>query len=95
MRFAWDERKNAENLRKHDISFEQAQKIFEDDMGILIPDPDHSIGEERYVLIGAEIGLGVCIVCHCYIDRGEIIRLISARPASKQEKEQYRRQYEG
>ena len=95
MRFEWDPKKNEENFKKHGVSFEQAAKIFEDDFGILIPDPDHSIGEERYILIGAEIGLGVCIVCHCYLEEGELIRFISARKASKKEKGQYRRQYEG
>ena len=92
--FDWDEKKNAENLKKHGISFEQARAIFLDDMGILIADPKHSIDEERFILIGAADGLGICIVCHCYVDEHDVIRLISAREADKNETKQYRSQYE-
>jgi uncharacterized protein len=94
MRFSWDPLKNTENTRKHGISFEQAELIFRDDLGILIPDPDHSFGEERLILIGAAAELGICVVCHCHLETNDVIRMISARPASKKEKIQYRRQYE-
>ena len=94
LKFEWDPAKNAENIRKHGVSFEAAQAIFLDDMGILIPDPEHSIGEERFLLIGAAPETGVCIVSHCYIDKKDSIRFISAREANKKEKAKYRRQYE-
>ncbi|AFM12369.1 BrnT family toxin [Turneriella parva] len=95
LHFEWDPHKSAENLRKHKVSFEEAQTVFYDDFGLLIPDPDHSIGEERFILIGTSATTGICIVSHCYKDKGNVIRLISARKANKKEKDQYRSQYEG
>ncbi len=94
MHFEWDQKKNAANIKKHKISFEEAQSVFYDEMGILIPDPEHSIGEERFILVGMADSLGICVVCHCYIDKTETIRFISVRKANRQEKEQYRGQYE-
>jgi len=95
LHFEWDPRKSAENLRKHKVSFEEAQTVFYDDFGLLIPDPDHSVGEERFILIGTSATTGICIVSHCYKDKENVIRLISARKANKKEKDQYRSQYEG
>ena len=95
LHFEWDPRKSAENLRKHKVSFEEAQTVFYDDFGLLIPDPDHSVGEERFILIGTSATTGICIVSHCYKDKENIIRLISARKANRKEKDQYRSQYEG
>jgi len=95
LHFEWDPRKSAENLRKHKVSFEEAQTVFYDDFGLLIPDPDHSVGEERFILIGTSATTGICIVSHCYKDKENVIRLISARKANRKEKDQYRSQYEG
>ena len=86
MRFAWDENKNEINKKKHGISFETAQEVFYDDNAILFDDPDHSIGEERFLIIGMTKSLKVCIVSHCYRDSDNIIRLISAREATKHER---------
>lgn len=89
MRFAWDENKNEINKKKHGISFETAQEVFYDDNAILFDDPDHSIGEERFLIIGMTKSLKVCIVSHCYRDSDNIIRLISAREATKHERKVY------
>ena len=89
MRFEWDENKNQINQQKHGISFEEAQTVFFDDYAILFDDPDHSIGEERFLIIGVTENEKVCIVSHCYKDTGNVIRIISARPATKNEKKTY------
>ena len=89
MRFEWDENKNQINQQKHGISFEEAQTVFFDDYAILFDDPDHSIGEERFLIIGVTENEKVCIVSHCYKDKGNVIRIISARPATKKEKKTY------
>ncbi len=89
LKFTWDETKNAKNQKKHGISFEQAKTVFFDDRARLIPDPDHSDDEDRYILLGLCSQLRVLIVCHCYRDDGHSIRIISARNANKSEKRQY------
>ncbi len=88
-RFTWDPRKAAQNVTKHGVSFVEAQSIFEDDHALLIPDPDHSIDEDRYILLGLSGALRVLVVVHCQQHDGEIIRLISARKATKQEQNTY------
>ena len=89
LRFEWDERKNRKNKRGHGISFEEAQTVFFDDLALLIPDPDHSEHEERFVLLGLSSGLRTRVVCHCYRQDGDVIRLISARRANRQERQLY------
>ena len=88
MDFEWDERKNASNQNKHGISFEEAITVFSDELGRLIPDPDHSEGEERFILMGMSAHLRVLVICHCEKD-SNVIRIISARKASKSERKQY------
>jgi hypothetical protein len=91
LKFEWDERKNILNQKKHDgISFKEAESVFADDFGRLIPDPDHSEGEERFILMGVSAYSRLLVVCHCERDH-DTIRIISARKADKSE----RRQYEG
>ena len=87
--FAWDRRKAQSNLVKHGVSFEEAQTVFLDDNARLIDDPDHSGEEERFVLLGHSLQARCLIVIHCYRERDSVIRLISARPATKQEEEVY------
>ena len=87
--FEWDENKNEINKKKHGISFETAQEVFYDDNAILFDDPDHSVGEERFLIIGMTRSLKVCIVSHCYRDQDNVIRLISAREATKHERKTY------
>ncbi|HUE47068.1 MAG TPA: BrnT family toxin [Aestuariivirgaceae bacterium] len=88
-RFEWDPRKAAENLRKHDVAFEDAQTVFEDDEALLLPDPDHSRGEERFVLLGASAAQHLLVVVHCERAHGTVIRIISARNADRDERAQY------
>jgi uncharacterized protein len=89
LRFEWDDAKNAANRRKHGVSFEEARSAFLDDNARVIADPDHSSGEERFVLIGLSIAARVLVVCHCYRRSDEVVRIISARKANRDETEQY------
>ena len=89
LRFEWDEQKSASNRRKHGVSFAEARTAFMDDNARVIPDPDHSDEEERFVLLGLSISLRVLVVCHCYRHNDEVIRIISARKADEDEIKQY------
>lgn len=89
LRFEWDDRKNAQNRRKHGISFEEAQTVFFDEQALLIADPDHSEHEERFILLGMSSALRTLVICHCYRREPDVIRLISARRADRQEREDY------
>jgi uncharacterized DUF497 family protein len=89
LRFEWDEAKNRANGRKHGISFEEARTAFLDENARVVPDPDHSDDEERFVLLGLSISLRVLLVCHCYRKENEVIRIISARKADRDEIKQY------
>lgn len=86
--FEWDENKNEDNRRKHKVSFEDAQTCFFDERAILLPDPDHSAKEERFVLLGTAFSLRILIVAHCY-RKGSVIRIISARKANSRERQEY------
>lgn len=88
-RFEWDESKNRANKRKHGISFEEARTTFLDENARAIPDPEHSDDEERFVLLGLSISTRVLVVCHCYRQNDDVIRIISARKADRDEIEQY------
>ena len=90
LRFEWDPKKNANNHRKHGVSFEDAKTAFSDEFGRIIDDPDHSDDEARFVLLGISASLRLLVVCHCYRAGGDIIRIISARRADKLESAQYR-----
>ena len=90
LRFEWDNRKAAANLRKHGVSFEEARSVFFDEQARLIDDPDHSEEEDRFVLLGLSGALRLLLVCHCYRSEGEIIRIISARRATRTEAKFYR-----
>ncbi|PWF48968.1 BrnT family toxin [Massilia glaciei] len=89
LRFEWDDRKAAANLRKHGVSFEEAKSVFVDEHAKLIDDPDHSVIEDRFVLLGVSSALRLLLVCHCYRSAGNIIRIISARKASAKESRSY------
>ena len=90
LRFDWDPDKAGENLRRHRVSFEEAQTAFLDEEALVIGDPDHSESEDRFILLGLSAGLRVLFVCHCLREGGSVIRLISARRANRHEQEQYR-----
>ena len=85
--FEWDKRKAASNLRRHNVSFEEAATAFADDFSLTINDPAHSEEEERLVLIGTTAMFRIVIVVHT--ERGDNIRIISARRATKTEIKQY------
>lgn len=88
--FAWDPGKAARNRVRHGVTFEEAATAFADDAGLLIDDPDHSIGEERYILLGRSALGRLLVVVHCLREAGQVIRLISARPATRREGRTYR-----
>jgi len=88
-RFEWDDAKNRANKRKHGISFEEARTTFLDENARVISDPEHSDDEERFVLLGLSISMRVLVVCHCYRQNDDVIRIISARKADRDEIKQY------
>ena len=85
IKFEWDARKATANEKKHGISFDEARTVFFDENAKLIDDPDHSNDEDRFVLLGLSSSLKVVLVCHCYREVGNVIRIISARKATKRE----------
>lgn len=88
--FEWDENKNSINKKKHGISFEEAKSVFYDMSALVIDDPDHSdIQEERFIILGVSEESNLLVVCHCYRESETVIRIISARHATKRESEQY------
>ena len=89
MRFAWDSAKAASNLKKHGVMFAEAATVFEDLNALQIFDPEHSAEEDRFVILGMSNRLRILVVCHCYRENDEQIRIISARKANPQEVEQY------
>ena len=89
LRFEWDPRKDATNRQKHGVSFEEAQTVFFDERGLILADPQHSGEEDRFILIGLSSGTRILVVVHCYRKGREVIRIISARRASRRESRQY------
>ena len=87
--FDWDENKNRINLEKHGITFEEASTVFFDERAILFDDPEHSIDEDRFLLLGMSETAKVCIVCHCSRESDTVIRIISARQATRKEEQRY------
>lgn len=87
MKFEWDTAKAAENIRKHGVSFEAATRAFEDELSATFPDPDHSMGEARLITYGLGITGKLLVVCHT--ERGDAIRIISARLATNKERKRY------
>ena len=87
--FDWSNRKASENKRKHGVSFEEAKTAFLDENARLIPDPEHSDEEDRFILLGLSIQLRLLLVCHCYREDDDVIRIITARKADRSEQRQY------
>jgi len=85
--FEWNPKKAAKNLRKHGVSFEEAATVFADTLSATVPDPDHSVGEDRYITIGLSRGYRLLMVAHT--ERGKRIRIISARELTRKERKQY------
>lgn len=90
IKFEWDEPKAAANLKKHHVSFEEAKSIFFDEFGVQFFDGDHSSDEERFLMLGMSSVAKLLIVCHCEREHGAVIRIISARKATKRESAFYR-----
>ena len=89
LRFTWDPSKARENERKHGVPFDEARTVFSDEGALLIDDLDHSADEERFVITGFSSRARMLTVCHCYRESDEVIRLISARKATRNESSQY------
>ncbi len=89
--FAWDETKDRENRRKHGVSFEEARTVFYDEHAERFFDPDHSGQEDRFLMLGMSLRLRVLVVCHCYRGSDSVIRIISARKATRGEQADYGR----
>lgn len=87
--FGRDPIEATQNLRKHGVSFAEAVSVFSDARARLIDDPDHSSDEERFILLGLSVNLQVLVVVHCYRKPGGMIRLISARKATRGERQFY------
>jgi uncharacterized DUF497 family protein len=85
--FEWDEDKARQNLKKHSVSFNEAITVFADPLSLTIPDPSHSEEEERFVIMGASHTLRQLVVV--YTERGERIRIVSARVATSNERKKY------
>lgn len=87
--FEWDEQKAKSNVLKHSVDFFEASTVFLDEDSLLISDPDHSIGEERFLILGLSKKGNLLVVSHCYKQKENIIRIISARKANKKEARDY------
>ena len=87
--FTWDENKNKINQTKHNISFEEAQTTFFDENAFKYFDPDHSRNEDRFLLLGLSAHLRILVVNYSYLQEDSIIRIISARKATKNEQKNY------
>jgi uncharacterized protein len=87
--FVWDPRKNLINQTKHNIDFDEAKTVFFDEYARVIFDPSHSTEEDRFIILGLSSKLRLLVVCHCYRESDSIIRLISARKATKKEETSY------
>jgi len=89
--FDWDPNKNRSNQKDHGVSFEEAETVFYDDNARLISDPEHSQEEDRFILLGLSSRLRMLLVVHCYRQDDEVVRIISARKASRGEQKNYAR----
>lgn len=85
LHFSWDPEKARSNLKKHGVSFDEAKTVFYDENARLINDPDHSENEDRFILLGLSQKFRLLTVCHCYRSEDSVIRIISARKATKTE----------
>ena len=89
MKFEWNDAKSKANVKKHGVTFDEAKSVFFEDTALLFDDPDHSDDEDRFLLLGPSGERRILVVVHCYRDRDEVIRIISARPATNRESQTY------
>jgi len=85
IQFGWDKTKAAANVKKHGVSFEEAQSIFYDEFAVQFFDEENSGSEDRFLLLGMSTSAKLLLVCHCERESGSVIRIISARNATKRE----------
>jgi uncharacterized DUF497 family protein len=93
LRFEWDPEKKRQNQRKHGVSFEEGESVFSDQHGLFMSDPDHSEDEDRFILLGSSAALRHLVVCHCYREGEDVIRIISARKADLSERSRYNKRW--
>jgi len=89
VQFEWDEKKSRVNIRKHGVSFEEAQTVFFDPLAKVAPDAGHSKGEARFLAVGHSAQHRLLLVVHCFRENDEVIRIISARKLTASERKQY------
>lgn len=90
MKFEWDSDKEKINIDKHNgITFTEASTVFDDYNAIVFDDPEHSDAEDRFIILGFSSKANLLIVCHCYRENDDIIRIFSARPATREESKYY------
>lgn len=89
LKFEWDTAKAISNKKKHGVSFEEAQSVFYDEFAVQFFDEDNSVSEDRFLMLGFSDEARLLIVCHCECDQGNIVRIISARKATKNESNHY------
>ena len=87
IKFDWDEKKAATNVQKHGVTFDEAATVFYDPLAVIFNDEIHSEGERREIIIGHDAQN--CLLLVCFTERAEVIRIISARPATKRERKDY------
>jgi len=90
--FDWDKRKAKANLKKHNVSFDEAKTAFFDESALQFYDPDHSEDEDRFLLLGTSYAPNTLVVCHCFREQETVVRIISARKADADEEQEYWRQ---
>jgi len=89
IRFEWDSEKAKLNAEKHGVTFEEAESVFYDEQAIQFYDDEHSEWEDRFLMLGLSVKLKLLLVCHCFREKDSVIRIISARKATKAESRHY------
>ena len=89
LEFEWNPKKNKKNVKKHKVSFEEAESVFYDEYALQFFDPDHSEDEDRFILLGMSFKLRTLVICHCFRQEETVVRIISARKADKDEARDY------
>lgn len=87
MQFEWDRERTKRNIRKHGVSFDEAVAVFYDPLSATFDDPDHSVGERRFITVDYSVHGKLLAVSHT--ERGKVIRIIRARPATRHERKRH------
>ena len=89
LQFEWDKRKEKANIKKHGVSFDEARAVFYDENAIQFVDPEHAEDQNRFILLGISFKLQVLVVCHCWRTSATVVRIVAARKADGDEKNEY------